>query len=88
MKRVIKTVCLSIALLFGLTSCKSCEGLNNEFRYTNPRKDGGTYTVYQNNLKFEHLRCIYWSTDDDDAIFKDADGIIYYINGTSIIVKE
>lgn len=89
MKRVL--LLLSVILGLGLTSCsRGVESFYNDFSssYTNPRRSGGTYTVYQNTLKFEHLKCVYWSTEDDDSVFKDANGNLYYVNGSSIIVEE
>lgn len=88
MKRTLCLFGLLGLLAFGMTGCRQVEDFVNDFRYTNPRQTGCTYTVYQNNLKFEHLKCVYWSTEDDDAIFKDFSGKQYYINGSSIIVEE
>lgn len=91
MKRTFKVLCLLGLLSLGLTSCsRGIEELYNGVTpsYTNPRRAGGTYTVYQNTLKFEHLKCVYWSTEDDDSVFEDANGNLYYVNGSSIIVKE
>lgn len=71
-----------------LTGCgRGWEDLKNEWKYSNPCKNGGKYTIIQNNYKIENTKCIYWATRDDDAIF-EKNGHKIYVNGSSIIIQE
>lgn len=90
MKKIIFGAAVILAL--GLTGCKRefQKELNN-WTYTNPKEDkNARYTVYQNGCEFpvHHLKCVYWSTDDDDSVFETEDGKKIFVNGSSIIVEE
>lgn len=76
-------------LVLGLTGCtREFQKQINNFTYTNPVKIGGTYTVIQNGLELKHLKCIYWSVDDDDSVFEAENGKRVFVNGSSIVVEE
>ena len=84
-----------IIFLIGAISCLgfcSCtrgfERVKNNYAYTNPRKEGKVYTVIQNGTEINHLRCIYWGTEDDDSIFENSNGKKIWVNGSSIIIEE
>lgn len=63
-----------------------CKFANN-FTYTRPSSEK-TYTVVQNGFELNNLKCIYWSTDDDDSCFETEDGRKVFVNGSSIIIEE
>ena len=89
MKKIIFGAAVILAL--GLTGCtREFQRQINNITYTNPVKEGGKYTVYQNGweLPVYHLECVYWSTDDDDSVFETENEKKIYVNGSSIIVEE
>lgn len=87
MKKIIFGATVILAL--GLTGCtRELQRHINNFTYTNPVKEGGKYTVIQNGFELNHLKCIYWSTDDDDSVFEAENGKKIFVNGNSIIVEE
>lgn len=88
-----KKIIFGAAVIFaiGLTGCtRKLQREINNLSYTNPKKEGAKYTVYQNGWEFpvHHLKCIYWSTDDDDSVFEAENGKKIFVNGSSIIVEE
>lgn len=87
MKKIISVAIM--ALSFGLIGCtREWETTMNNFTYVNPRKAGGTYTVIQNGVEINHLKCVYWATKDDDAVFEAPNGKLVFVNGSSVIIQE
>ena len=87
MKRVIFGIV--VILTVGLTGCtRNLQREINNFTYTNPKKLGKRYTIIQNAYELYNLKCVYWSTDDDDSVFETEDEKKIYINGSSIIIEE
>lgn len=83
---------LSLSLLLGvslvLTGCtRGFQSAINNWTYTSPVKVGGTWTVIQGDTTITGCRCLYWSTEDDDACF-EKDGKKIFVNGSSIIIEE
>lgn len=79
----------AVILTLGLTGCtREIQRHINNLTYTNPVKQGGKYTVIQNGFELNHLKCVYWSTDDDDSVFEAENGKKIFVNGSSIIVEE
>lgn len=86
-----KKITFVLIIVCGLfTSCKlrSIEGIRNNYIYENPRMIDGTFTVIQNGTQIHGLKCIYWSTTDDDSIFVANNGKKVFVNGSSIIIQE
>lgn len=85
-----KKLILLISIIFCFTSCnlRNLETIRNAYNYDNPRKIGGTFTVIQNGTEINHLKCIYWSTSDDDSIFITNNGKKVFVNGSSLIIEE
>lgn len=75
-----------VGLIF--TSCRRFENTVNNLHYQNPRTIGGLWTVKQGNIEINHCKCIYWSTNDDDALFEDSNGKKFFVNGSSMIFQE
>jgi hypothetical protein len=67
---------------------RTLETIRNDYNYDNPRKMGGYFTVIQNGTEINHLKCIYWSTSDDDSIFVADNGKKVFVNGSSLIIEE
>jgi hypothetical protein len=75
---------------FCFASCdlRTLETIRNDYNYDNPRKMGGYFTVIQNGTEINHLKCVYWSTSDDDSIFMADNGKRVFVNGSSLIIEE
>lgn len=87
MKKVIFLI--GIIACLGLCSCtRKLEAFRNNYAYSNPRQENKIYTVIQNGTEINHLRCIYWGTEDDDSIFENSEGKKIWVNGSSIIIEE
>ncbi len=56
--------------------------------YSNPSSLGGFWTVEQNGIKIEHVRCIYWSSTDGYSVFETEEGKIIFVNGSSVVCQE
>ena len=80
-----------ILVLFSGIMFSSCtrgvRSFANNFTYKNPVNTGGYWTIIQGETKIEHCKCIYWSTEDDDACFMK-DGKQIFVNGSSITLQE
>ena len=77
-----KKLILLVLVGFCFVGChlKTMESIRNDYTYDNPRKMNGT--------EIKHLKCIYWSTSDDDSIFMADNGKRVFVNGSSLIVEE
>ncbi len=89
MKKTLFAV-LGLSVLFINTGCRrSLQNYVNDLSYKNPKIIGGLWTVKQGDSEIKHLECIYWSTNDDDAIFRNPEnGKVIFVNGSSLIFEE
>lgn len=78
---------LVVISLITCSCTRNMKSFTNNFTYESP-KPKTLYTVIQNKTKIEHLRCVYWSTEDDDSIFINQNGKKIFVNGSSIIIEE
>lgn len=88
MKKVI--ICLVVLVLcFFLASCAGeMKSLSQSASYKDPQTIGGYWNVtMQTGQVFNHVKCIYWGTDDDTAVFKMDDGTIVCQSGACVCVK-
>ena len=85
-----KKLILLVLVGFCFVGChlKTMESIRNDYTYDNPRKMNGYFTVIQNGTEIKHLKCIYWSTSDDDSIFMADNGKRVFVNGSSLIIEE
>ena len=81
---LIITVCFCVMI----TSCKWAKDVRTSFTYKDPQTIGGKWTVTSINKTYEHLKCIYWGTEDDTAIFENDNGRIYVFSGTMNAIQE
>lgn len=87
MKKIISVAIMVFA--FGFIGCtREWESTINNFTYTNPKKSGGTYTIIQNGTEINHLKCVYWATEDDDSVFEAPNGKLVFVNGSSVVIQE
>lgn len=82
---LIAIVCFCVII----TSCsRLAKDVKIGFTYKDPQTIGGKWTVTSINKTYEHLKCVYWGTEDDTAIFEDNDGHIYVFSGTMNAMQE
>ena len=87
MKRTLLVIFAVVS--FGFIGCtRTWETTVNNWTYTNPKKVGGKYTVIQNGVELNNLKCVYWATEDDDSVFETPNGKLVFVNGSSIVVQE
>lgn len=87
MKRFVLILALVTPCFFGC-NFRNFENFRNNITYTNPRQDECTFTVIQNGTEINHLKCVYWSTEDDDSVFVAKNGKKVYVNGSSLVIEE
>ena len=89
MKKLILLVLL-VLIGFCFVGCnlRKWETIRNDYTYVNPRKMDRYFTVIQNGTEIKHLKCVYWSTTDDDSIFMADNGKMVFVNGSSLIIEE
>lgn len=81
-------VVLVVLIVFVLSSC---EVMKKEFQqsttYKDPQTVGGYWNVtMQTGQTFNHVRCTYWGTDDDTAVFQMDDGTTICQSGAVVCV--
>ena len=78
-----------VCICFAFSSCAVMgKNLRTMATYKDPETIGGTWTVTSQGKTYEHLKCTYWGTNDDTAIFKDSTGHAYVFSGTMSAVQE
>ena len=83
-----KLVFVFLVLLM-LTSCTAAGKKNwsQTFSYKDPQSIGGYWNVtMQTGQTFNHVRCTYWGTNDDTAVFEMDDGTIICQSGAVVCV--
>ena len=57
--------------------------------YKDPQTLGGYWDVtMQTGQTFYHIKCIYWGTDDDTAVFQMDDGTLVCQSGACVCVES
>lgn len=88
MKKIV-LVLLTVACGMFMGCTRGFENFKNNYTYTNPaRNSKATYTIIQNGTKITGMKCKYWSTSDDDAVFVAPNGKQVFVNGSSLIFEE
>ena len=80
-----------ILLVLTVLALSSCEVAKKEFSqmvsYKDPQSVGGYWNVtMQTGQTFNHVRCTYWGTSDDTAVFEMDDGTIICQSGAVVCV--
>ena len=81
---------LLLTVLFGCVSCTAAGKKNwsQTFTYKDPQSVGGYWNVtMQTGQVFNHVKCIYWGTNDDTAVFEMDDGTLICQSGAVVCVK-
>ena len=89
MKKTIAITATAIAVLLLCVSCAAeLKGLSQAATYRDPQTLGGYWNVtMQTGQTFNHVRCTYWGTSDDTAVFETDDGTIICQSGAVVCVR-
>lgn len=76
-------VILTILILVSLTSCaRLSKEYRSELSYKDPETIGGYWNITtQTGQAFNHVKCSYWGTVDDTAVFVKDDGTLIVQSG-------
>lgn len=84
-----KKIIFALFCLIMLSSCsKTFKKYRSQFTYKDPETIGGSWTVTSCGITYNHLKCVYWGTKDDTAVFKDSEGKVYCFSGTMNAIQE
>ena len=83
-----KVLILGIAVLMLMTSCEYMKKeVSQNMTYKDPQTVGGYWNVtMQTGQTFNHVKCTYWGTQDDTAVFQMDDGTIICQSGACVCV--
>lgn len=87
MKRTI--VLIFAVMLMLIVSCTAADKKmwSQRHSYKDPQMVGGYWDVtMQTGQIFSHVRCLYWGTDDDTAVFEMDNGRIVCQSGACVCV--
>lgn len=87
-----KKVFLVLLAVVLLMSCVSCavfkKNVSRMASYKDPQSLGGYWNVtMQTGQTFNHVKCTYWGTEDDTAIFEMDDGTLICQSGAVVCVR-
>ena len=85
----ITVIIMILLVIFSLTSCKIFrKNISQMASYKDPQSLGGYWNVtMQTGQTFNHVKCIYWGTDDDTAVFQMDDGTLICQSGAVVCVE-
>ena len=87
-----KKFLILLFVLVTIFSLVSCAGYRKEFSqmasYKDPQSLGGYWNVtMQTGQTFNHVKCTYWGTSDDTAVFELDDGTLICQSGAVVCVR-
>ena len=90
MKIKLIIILMFLIILFGCISCAAEKKAWSQMAsYKDPQTIGGYWNVtMQTGQTFNHVKCTYWGTDDDTAVFQMDDGTLICQSGAVVCVKE
>lgn len=88
-----KKIIYFLTILIFICCLSSCAAYRKEWSqatsYKDPQTIGGYWTVtMQTGQTFYHVKCTYWGTADDTAVFQTSDGKIICQSGACVCVQE
>ena len=88
MKKIIIVLFLFMSF-FCLVSCAADrKAWSQATTYKDPQTIGGYWDVtMQTGQSFNHVKCIYWGTNDDTSVFQMDDGTIICQSGAVVCIK-
>ena len=90
MKKMIILVLVVLCCIF-VTSCTagSRKAWSQYTSYKDPQTLGGYWDVTMiTGQTFKHVKCTYWGTDDDTAVFEMDDGTLVVQSGACVCVRS
>ena len=90
MKRKLIAVVAATLLAISLVSCTPAarKNFSQMATYKDPQSLGGYWNVtMQTGQTFNHVKCTYWGTDDDTAVFQMDDGTLICQSGAVVCVE-
>lgn len=88
MKKLI-IILLLFGMIFSLVSCAAeRKAWSQAASYKDPQTIGGYWDVtMQTGQTFNHVKCTYWGTNDDTAVFQMDDGTLICQSGAVVCVR-
>lgn len=79
-----------VVSIFCITSCAADrKAWSQATSYKDPQTLGGYWNVtMQTGQTFNHVKCTYWGTDDDTAVFQLDDGTLICQSGACVCVQS
>lgn len=88
MKRFFLVLLIIVTLLSSVSCAVWKKNWSRTRSYQDPETIGGYWDVtMQTGQTFLHVKCSYWGTDDDTAVFETDDGTIICQSGACVCVK-
>lgn len=87
MKKLYVVLVVLIVLAFSSCTAADKKQWSQIKTYKDPQMIGGYWDVtMQTGQTFKHVRCTYWGTGDDTAVFKMDDGTLICQSGACVCV--
>lgn len=89
MKKVLIIFVILCTVIFCFASCAAeRKAWSQAASYKDPQTLGGYWNItLQTGQTFIHVKCTYWGTDDDTAVFELDDGTIICQSGAVVCVR-
>lgn len=89
MKRKLIAIVATALLIISLVSCAvERKAWSQMATYKDPQSLGGYWNVtMQTGQTFNHVKCTYWGTNDDTAVFQMDDGTLICQSGAVVCVE-
>ena len=90
MKRILIIFTVICLMILCLTSCAAeRKAWSQAASYKDPQTLGGYWDVtMQTGQTFNHVKCTYWGTNDDTAVFEMTDGTLIVQSGACVCVRS
>ena len=89
MKKVILILFIVLSLTLMVSCAKERKAWSQAASYKDPQTLGGYWDVtMQTGQTFSHVKCTYWGTDDDTAVFEMSDGTLVVQSGACVCVRS
>lgn len=89
MKKVVILILMVIGILTMVSCAAERKAWSQAATYKDPQSLGGYWDVtMQTGQTFNHVKCVYWGTDDDTAVFEMSDGTIICQSGACVCVRS
>lgn len=87
MKKLMVILIAIIVLLSSVSCALERKAWSQAASYKDPQTLGGYWNVtMQTGQAFDHVKCIYWGTEDDTSVFEMDDGTLICQSGACVCV--